>query len=74
MVLATVGLIVPALFHNLVPEGRGLEHRVSVAVCVMLVQPLDRRLRVETRDLAQQGIGIGRHGVGTALRRSDGRA
>ncbi len=37
MVLATVGLIVPALFHNLVPEGRGLEHRVSVAVCVLLV-------------------------------------
>ena len=37
MVLATVGLIVPALFHYLVPDGRGLEHRVSVAVCVLLV-------------------------------------
>ena len=37
MVLATVGLIVPALFHGLVPEGRGMEHRVSVAVCVLLV-------------------------------------
>ena len=37
MVLATVGLIVPALFHSLVPGGRGLEHKVSVAVCVMLV-------------------------------------
>ena len=36
MVLATVGLIVPALFHALVPEGRGLEHRLSVAVCVVL--------------------------------------
>lgn len=37
MVLATIGLIVPALFHNLVPDGRGMEHRVSVAVCVLLV-------------------------------------
>jgi Ca2+:H+ antiporter len=37
MVLATIGLIVPALFHNLVPGGRGLEHRVSVAVCLLLV-------------------------------------
>jgi Ca2+:H+ antiporter len=37
MVLATVGLIVPAMFHYLVPDGRGLEHRVSVAVCVLLV-------------------------------------
>jgi Ca2+:H+ antiporter len=37
MVLATVGLIVPALFHELVPAGRGMEHRVSVAVCVLLV-------------------------------------
>ena len=37
MVLATVGLIVPALFHNLVPNAGGLEHRVSVAVCVLLV-------------------------------------
>lgn len=37
MVLATIGLIVPALFHNLVPEGRALEHKVSVAVCVILV-------------------------------------
>ncbi len=37
MVLATVGLIIPALFHSLVPEGRAFEHRVSVAVCVLLV-------------------------------------
>jgi Ca2+:H+ antiporter len=37
MVLATVGLIVPALFHTLVPDARGLEHRVSVAVSVLLV-------------------------------------
>jgi Ca2+:H+ antiporter len=37
MVLATVGLIVPALFHNLVPNAGGLEHKVSVAVCVLLV-------------------------------------
>jgi Ca2+:H+ antiporter len=37
MVLATVGLIVPALFHYLVPDGRGMEHKVSVAVCVLLV-------------------------------------
>ena len=38
MVLATVGLIVPALFHNLVPNATGrLDHRVSVAVCVLLV-------------------------------------
>ncbi len=38
MVLATIGLIVPALFHNLVPNASGkLDHRVSVAVCVLLV-------------------------------------
>ncbi len=37
MVLATIGLIIPALFHYLVPDGRGMEHRVSVAVCVLLV-------------------------------------
>ena len=37
MVLATIGLIVPALFHYLVPNASGLEHRVSVAVCVLLV-------------------------------------
>ena len=38
MVLATVGLIVPALFHNLVPNATSSsEHRVSVAVCVLLV-------------------------------------
>jgi Ca2+:H+ antiporter len=38
MVLATIGLIVPALFHNLVPNATGqLDHRVSVAVCVLLV-------------------------------------
>jgi Ca2+:H+ antiporter len=37
MVLATIGLIVPALFHNLVPNSSGLEHKVSVAVCVLLV-------------------------------------
>ena len=37
MVLATVGLIVPALFHNLVPNAGGLEHKVSVAVCALLV-------------------------------------
>ena len=37
MVLATVGLIVPALFHHLVPNAAGLEHRLSIAVCVLLV-------------------------------------
>ena len=37
MVLATVGLIVPALFHELVPRAAGLEHKVSVAVCVLLL-------------------------------------
>ena len=37
MVLATIGLIVPALFHYLVPDAGGLEHRVSIAVCVLLV-------------------------------------
>jgi Ca2+:H+ antiporter len=37
MVLATVGLIVPALFHNLVPGASGSEHKLSVAVCVLLV-------------------------------------
>src|SRR4051794_25605124 len=37
MVLATVGLIVPAMFHHLVPNAGGLEHRLSVAVCVLLV-------------------------------------
>lgn len=38
MVLATIGLIVPALFHHLVPNpSDGLEHKVSVAVCVLLV-------------------------------------
>jgi Ca2+:H+ antiporter len=37
MVLATIGLIVPALFHSL-PNATGkLDHRVSVAVCVLLV-------------------------------------
>ena len=37
MVLATVGLIVPALFHNMVPNAPGIEHRVSVAVGILLV-------------------------------------
>ena len=37
MVLATVGLVVPALFHYLAPEARGLEHRVSVSVSILLV-------------------------------------
>ncbi len=37
MVLATIGLIVPALFHNLVPNAAGLEHKLSVAVCILLV-------------------------------------
>ncbi len=38
MVLATIGLIVPATFHHLAPPGAsGLEHRVSVSVCVLLV-------------------------------------
>ncbi len=37
MVLATTGLVVPALFHNLVPNAAGLEHRLSVAVCILLV-------------------------------------
>ena len=37
MVLATVGLIVPALFHNLVPNAGGLEHKLSVAVGILLV-------------------------------------
>lgn len=38
MVLATVGLIIPALFHHLVGPGAiGLEHRLSVSVCVLLM-------------------------------------
>ncbi len=37
MVLATIGLIVPALFHYLNPNAGGLEHKLSVAVCVLLV-------------------------------------
>ena len=38
MVLATVGLIVPAMFHHLAPPGAvGLEHKLSVAVGILLV-------------------------------------
>jgi len=37
MVLATVGLIVPAMFHHMAPNSAGLQHRVSVAVCVLLM-------------------------------------
>ncbi len=37
MVLATVGMIVPALFHHLAPGAVGLGHRVSVAVSVLLM-------------------------------------
>jgi Ca2+:H+ antiporter len=37
MFLATVGLIIPALFHYLAPYSSGVEHRLSVAVCVVLV-------------------------------------
>jgi Ca2+:H+ antiporter len=38
LVLATVGLIIPAMFHHLVGAGAvGLEHRLSVSVCVILV-------------------------------------
>jgi len=37
MVLATVGLVVPALFHHLAPNSAGLQHRVSIAVCVLLM-------------------------------------
>ena len=37
LVLAATGLIVPALFHHLVPNATGLEHKLSVAVGVLLV-------------------------------------
>jgi len=37
MVLASVGLIVPALFHHLAPNATGQEHRVSIAVSVLLI-------------------------------------
>ncbi|WP_435019570.1 calcium/proton exchanger [Tundrisphaera sp. TA3] len=38
LVLATMGLIIPAMFHHLVgPGAMGLEHRLSIAVCVILV-------------------------------------
>ena len=38
MVLAAVGMLVPALFHSLVGPGAvGLEHRLSVSVCVLLI-------------------------------------
>ena len=38
LVLATVGMIIPALFHHLVGAGAiGLEHKLSVSVCVVLV-------------------------------------
>lgn len=38
LVLATVGMIIPAMFHHLVGPGAvGLEHRLSVSVCVILV-------------------------------------
>jgi Ca2+:H+ antiporter len=37
MVLATIGLIIPALFHHLVPSAARSEHRLSVAVGVLLV-------------------------------------
>lgn len=37
MVLATIGLVIPALFHYLYPGAAGTEHRLSVAVCVLLV-------------------------------------
>ncbi len=37
MVLATVGLIVPALFHHLAPASTVFEHRLSLTVCGLLV-------------------------------------
>jgi Ca2+:H+ antiporter len=37
LVLAATGLIVPAMFHHLAPGAVGLEHRLSVAVGVLLV-------------------------------------
>ncbi|WP_435008144.1 calcium/proton exchanger [Tundrisphaera lichenicola] len=37
MVLATTGLIVPAMFHHLHPQAIGLEHKLSVSVCVLLM-------------------------------------
>ncbi|MDX2038042.1 MAG: calcium/proton exchanger [Isosphaeraceae bacterium] len=38
MVLATIGLVVPAIFHHLVGPGAiGLEHKLSVSVSVVLM-------------------------------------
>ena len=38
MVLAAVGMLVPALFHGLVGQGSpGLEHKLSLSVCVVLI-------------------------------------
>jgi len=38
MVLAAFGMLVPAMFHGVVGTGSaGLEHRLSVSVCVVLV-------------------------------------
>jgi Ca2+:H+ antiporter len=37
LVLAATGMIVPAMFHHLVPGAVGLEHKLSVAVGVLLV-------------------------------------
>ncbi len=38
MVLASVGLLIPALFHTVVGPGvPGLEHKLSLSVCVVLI-------------------------------------
>jgi Ca2+:H+ antiporter len=38
MVLASVGMLIPALFHWMVgPGATGLEHKLSFAVCVVLI-------------------------------------
>ncbi len=37
MVLASIGLVVPALFHHLAPQVPRLEHRLSVTVCGLLI-------------------------------------
>ncbi len=37
LVLAATGLIVPAMFHHLAPDAERLEHKLSVAVGILLV-------------------------------------
>jgi Ca2+:H+ antiporter len=38
MVIAAIGMLVPAMFHGVVgPESAGLEHKLSLSVCLVLI-------------------------------------